>query len=154
MTSASDFVGAWQLIDWTVTMPGQPERRPYGDNPNGRIIYSSDGAMSATFMAQDRRALDTLRPALPAKIAEAVKGVKAGELPKLAQGLFFSAITFTGYCGTYSVTADKVIHHVETALIHDWVGTDLVRGFEFVDDRLILTANEDQVVDRLVWRRR
>ena len=154
MTLASDFIGAWQLVDWTVNMPGKPERRPYGSKPSGHIIYSSDGLMSATFMAEGRKELGASRSDLPVLIPKAVAAIKSGQLDPLANAFFFSAITFTGYCGSYSVKNGQVIHHVETALIQDWVGTDLIRFFEFDADRLILSAEEDGIVDRLVWQRR
>lgn len=154
MTNAKKFVGGWRLLDWTVSTGGIDERRPYGERPSGHILYTENGVMSATFMAERRHELGIPRPELPKQIPEAVKAIKSGQMDRLARAFFFSAITFTGYCGTYSVKEGKVIHHVETALIQDWVGTDLVRTFEFVDDRLILTAEENDVIDRLVWQRR
>lgn len=153
MAITPQFVGGWRLLEWTVSTGGVDERRPYGENPSGRILYTENGVMSATFMAERRHELGIARSELPKQIPQSVNAIKSGQMDPLASAFFFSAITFTGYCGTYSVEGDKVIHHVETALIQDWVGTDLVRTFEFVDDRLILTTEENDVIDRLVWQR-
>jgi len=154
LTDASRFVGGWQLRDWTVTMPDGSSRKPYGENPSGHIIYSDNGVMSATFMAETRKALGVPRPQLPLEIPKSVAAIKAQQFDPLARAFFYSAITFTGYCGTYSVTDEDVIHHVETALIPDWVGADFVRRYVFEDDKLILSAEENGVIDRLVWQRR
>ena len=149
----SQFIGGWHLLDWSVSILGEEWHRPYGENPSGNLIYAGNGVMSATFMAEKRRELGIARPELPVQVSQAVAAIKTGRLDPLARAYFFSAITFTGYCGTYSVEAKKVIHHVETALIQDWVGIDLVRTFEFDGNCLILTAEENDVVDKLIWQR-
>lgn len=155
MTEAfsSRFVGGWRLLDWAVTMPDGTAHRPYGGSPIGHIIYSDNGVMSATFMAEKRRDLGVPRSQLPVEVPKAIAALKAGTLDPLAQSLFYSAITFTGYCGTFSVTSTHVAHHVEAALIQDWVGTVLVRAYAFEGDCLTLTAEEDGVGDSLVWQR-
>ncbi len=149
----SQFIGAWRLLDWAVTLPDGTISHPYGEHPIGHIIYSENGAMSATFMAEKRRGLGVSRADLPRAVPKSIAALKAGELDPLARAYFFSAITFTGYCGTYSVLPDRVVHHVETCLIPDWVGTDLARSYEFDGDNLILAATENGVTDRLVWQR-
>ncbi|MEM8918441.1 MAG: lipocalin-like domain-containing protein [Pseudomonadota bacterium] len=153
LQSHEPFIGGWKLLAWTVNMPKGDTRQPYGENPSGHIIYSQNGVMSATFMAERRSELGVPRPQLPIEIPKSVAAIKSGHFDPLARAFFFSAITFTAYCGTYSVADGQVTHHVETALIPDWVGTDLVRTFQFDNGRLVLQAEENGVVDRLVWER-
>ncbi|MEL0083090.1 MAG: lipocalin-like domain-containing protein [Gammaproteobacteria bacterium] len=42
-----DFVGAWALQSWSGTRSDGTVIQPYGDAPEGYIIYSSSGHMSA-----------------------------------------------------------------------------------------------------------
>jgi hypothetical protein len=66
---------------------------------------------------------------------------------------------YTAYYGTYSVNPDDltIVHHIETALLPNWVGTDQQRRFEF--DGKYLTLKGDlliggvQGVVSLVWER-
>jgi len=148
------FVGAWALNDWTVTETGKPARQPYGSNPKGYILYTAQGVMSATLMAEERPLLHTSRPRMTSKIAQAVQLMQTvGQFNDFSQSYFLSATRYMNYCGTYSVSGDEVTHHVDTALIPDWIGTDLVRTFEFTEDFLILSAQEQGVLDQLTWKR-
>ena len=48
---------------------------------------------------------------------------------------------FLGYCGTYDVRDNTVVHHVETSMLPNWVGTDQVRTFTLSGDELrVVTA--------------
>jgi hypothetical protein len=40
------------------------------------------------------------------------------------------------YAGTYSIEGNKVIHHVLTAWVPTWIGTDQVRYFEINGNNL------------------
>lgn len=66
--------------------------------------------------------------------------------------------TFFAYGGRYSIEGNRLIHHVETASVQNWVGTDLVRTFELTGGRLtlltppVLVAGEE-IVAELVWER-
>jgi len=42
-----DFVGTWALVSWNTVTPAGETIQPYGDAPNGYIIYSDAGYMSA-----------------------------------------------------------------------------------------------------------
>ena len=62
------------------------------------------------------------------------------------------------YTGTAEVRrrAGVVVHHVQYASIQAWIGTDLVRGYEFSahDKRLTLSAEvTPELTDVLEWRR-
>lgn len=154
MTTREKFLGAWTLLDWTVTETGKPSRQPYGAAPSGYIIYSPQGVMSATLMAENRKHLNASRPEMTSKISKAVRLMWAdGKVNDFSMTYFLAASQYLNYCGAYSVVGNRVTHHVETALIPDWIGATLVREFEFRGDRLTLSAHEGGVCDQLVWKR-
>ena len=65
---------------------------------------------------------------------------------------------FTSYYGSFDLDESKkiVIHHLKFANNPNWVGTDLVRSYQFENNNLILTATSTVgagAVLRLVWER-
>jgi hypothetical protein len=63
---------------------------------------------------------------------------------------------FNSYFGTFDVDepARTVIHHVQSALIPSWVGTDQRRKYEFSGGNELLMFNIASGASyRLVWRR-
>jgi Lipocalin-like domain len=68
--------------------------------------------------------------------------------------------TLTAYAGTYTLTPDGVIHHVEVASFPDWVGRDQVRYTMLDGDTLTIRTppmpgfpDLRRQVFTLVWRR-
>lgn len=144
---ADSFVGAWRLVSWETRSAAGDVSHPYGEAPEGQIIYTSNGQMSAQLMNPGA--------ALPEVAGSSDEDV-------IAQ----VAATFFAYHGTYSLdeSARTVTHHVSGSLAPSWVGTDQVREYEFLsDDRLRLSAvikngevaREAGVTGRqiLVWQR-
>jgi len=65
---------------------------------------------------------------------------------------------FTSYYGSFDIDQAKniVIHHLKFANNPNWVGTDLVRSYQFENNTLILTATAPArpgATLRLVWER-
>jgi hypothetical protein len=66
--------------------------------------------------------------------------------------------TYFAYAGTYALTGDKIVHHVEMASVQNWVNTDLVRIVRLEDDKITLTTpplsvgGQSQTTE-LVWQR-
>ncbi len=123
----NSLVGAWNLVSWVVTSPSGEVSYPYGQSPEGQIIYTDNGQMSAQLMHPGA--------ALP-DLAELSPEEAMGRVGR----------TFFAYHGTYSVdeSAQTVTHHVLGSLAPTWVGTDQRREFEFLDsDRLRLTARTE-----------
>jgi hypothetical protein len=115
------FLGAWDLVDWRTTDATGTVRFPYGEDAQGQITYSPDGRMSAHLM----------RP--PEDPADAPP-------------------QYLAYWGRFTVDASTrtVTHHVIGSDQRNWIGSNQVRGFEFVDsDRLILSLGSN----RLTWVR-
>jgi hypothetical protein len=88
----------------------------------GYIFYTADGHMAYLRM----------RSKLPPFASGGLHGGSPEE--KLA-----AYDNMNGYCGTYEVKDNTLVHHVEAAALPDSVGTDLVRTF-------ILSGNELRVI--------
>lgn len=135
---AAPLVGAWRLVAMEYRYPDGRVRYPYGREATGYIIYSGDGRMAATLMAGGRAAF-------------------GGELRR-GEGGDRKAAAFEGYlsyAGRYEFLGDRVVHHVEVALIPDWVGRALVRLAAFEDERLVLSTEPDREgrVTVIAWER-
>ena len=129
--SVSDkLIGAWTLQSLVTTDAGGNESHPYGPEAIGQIVYTESGRVGVHLMR-------------PNAILPDVSSLTPTEA--LAQ----FATTFFAYYGTYTVdeSAGTVTHHLEGAMDQTYMGTDQVRGFEFVgDDTLLLTAiNDDEL---------
>ena len=104
----------------------------------GRIMYDAAGNMSAQLMRSNRKPLSS----------------PSTELERAA-----SYATYTAYYGRYTIdaAAGKVTHHVEGALNHNWVKTDLVRWYAFSPDGKQLTLSlknaDGRVTGTLTWER-
>ena len=58
MAIAHPILGAWRLRDWTVSAGGR-ESRPFGESPQGRLLYTPDGQMLAAIARAGRPPLST-----------------------------------------------------------------------------------------------
>lgn len=140
------FVGAWALASWTVEDASGPYRHPYGERPQGRLIYTAGGQMAV-------------------QVQRAEAAVPELESPDEAPALAWISSRFFAYYGSYSTdeAAQTVTHRITGCIVPSWVGTDQVREYRFVDDdRLELRAQleADSVAAKaggganlLVWTR-
>ena len=109
--SKNALVGTWKLISATdITDKGQVIKNPYGLNPTGLLTYTADGRMMDIITNGGRKPLSG--PDWVSAPAE-----------QRAEAL----VTMVAYAGRYTVSGDKVVHHVEVAAVQNWVGSDLVR---------------------------
>jgi hypothetical protein len=53
-----------------------------------------------------------------------------------------SGETMFAYAGTYTVEADKAIHHVDISWNHFWTGADQVRCFKLTENTFIIATSE------------
>lgn len=115
---AAPFLGAWELVDWRIVQPSGEVIFPYGEDARGQIVYTDGGRMSAHLM----------------ELSEGSEGSDA------AEGSGFQSFHYWGDF-TVDPDAETVTHHVIGSSSESWVGSDQVRGFEFLGgDRVILTA--------------
>jgi len=136
-----DLVGNWSLASYRLIGSHGRERFPYGKDATGCLLYSPDGHMAVSIMRSGRRPFagsDILRRTTE-EAAEATR-------------------TYLSYCGTYTIHASTIVHHVALSLYPNWTGSDQVRYFRLFGDALELsTAPFDHEDGRpraeLVWRR-
>jgi hypothetical protein len=134
--------GAWKLISCHFKDSSGRTAYPFGKHAAGRLIYEPDGRMAVQLMDPNRPRFTSDDP-LAASEAE-MRAAFGG---------------YTAYYGTYSVHPDEptIVHHIEAALLPNWVGTDQRRHCEFDGKHLTLKGplllGGVQGVVSLVWER-
>jgi hypothetical protein len=135
-------VGVWKLVSASSTAStGERSETPYGPNPAGFLTYTADGRVTALISYGGRKPLSMGGggQALLEEQAEAFK-------------------TFVAYAGCYTLSGDKVTHHIEISSIQNFVSRDLVRSVKFQGDQIILVTppapvnGKIQIVE-LIWQR-
>jgi hypothetical protein len=134
--------GSWKLISFHSKDSTGQTTYSFGKDAQGRLIYEPNGRMAVQLMNPNRPRFASGDPLVTSE-AE-VRAAFGG---------------YTAYYGTYSVNPDEqaIVHHIEAALLPNWVGTDQRRQFEF--DGKYLTLKGDlllggvQGVGSLVWER-
>ncbi|MFH1079635.1 MAG: lipocalin-like domain-containing protein [Pseudomonadota bacterium] len=135
-------IGSWKLVSFYSQDSSGQTAYPFGKDARGRLIYGPDGRMAVQLMNPNRPGFTSDDP-LATSEAE-VRAAFGG---------------YTAYYGTYSVNPDEqtIIHHIEAALLPNWVGTDQGRQFEFDGKYLTLKGplllGGVQGVVSLVWER-
>lgn len=120
------FIGTWTLADWRIDYSDGGVTRPFGDAPQGYIIYAGDGVMSASIAraARTKFGLPNARNA-------------SAEQKSAAFDSYFH------YAGSWQVDGDHVVHRLTMALNPDMAGTEQRRLAEFDGNGgLTLSAGE------------
>ena len=132
-------VGTWKLVSASsTTSSGERGETPYGPNPVGYLTYTGDGRVTAMISYGGRKSLS----------------FGGGKLEEQAEAFK----TFLAYGGWYTLSGDKVIHHIEISSIPNYVGKDLVRSVKFQGDQIVLVTPPTPVNGRnqtveLIWQR-
>ncbi|MGD9853586.1 MAG: lipocalin-like domain-containing protein [Planctomycetaceae bacterium] len=137
--AAEPFLGSWSLVSWTVTAADGQVVHPLGDDAWGRLMYLQGGQMAASLMRRRRTAFVSDNR-LEATVPECEAAYRE----------------FLAYFGTFTVqsAAGTVTHHVEAATYPNWIGTDLVRSFQFSQDLLTLSlVSAKGAAHALTWKR-
>ena len=141
------FVGVWKLVSGESRDQVTSEvRYPWGTKPVGRLAYDDAGRVFAQLMNPGRRSVGGM----------ANRGAAAAIATASAEDMREMLTGFNAYFGTFDVDepARTVIHHLQSALIPSWVGTDQRRKYEFSgSNRLIMFNTASQADYRLVWER-
>jgi hypothetical protein len=108
-------------------------------NPAGFLTYTADGRVTALISYDGRKSLSFGGGSLQEEQAEAFK-------------------TFLAYAGRYTLSGDKVTHHIEISSIQNYVDKDLVRSVKFQGDQIILVTPPTPVNGKvqtveLIWQR-
>ena len=136
------FIGTWQLVNWQYLINGEISN--FWENPSGILIYTSEMKMSAVLMDSNR------------------KNFESNFLSKGTSEEKLAAVeSYISYSGDFSINEQSVYHHVQFSLFPNWIGTDLVRQYEFSGSReeLILSTspveagNGKTIQNILSWKR-
>ncbi len=146
MTGGTDnkLVGTWKLVSASSVMSSGEQSAPYGTNPAGFLTYTEDGRVNALISYGGRKRLSVL----------SVGGASQALLEEQAEAFR----TFLAYAGRYTLSGDKVTHHIEVSSIQNYVDKDLIRSVRFEGDQIILVTpptavnGKIQVVE-LPWQR-
>ncbi|HVP20762.1 MAG TPA: lipocalin-like domain-containing protein [Anaerolineaceae bacterium] len=137
-------IGEWKLISFETHTGSGDVSYPFGEDPQGCIIYAESGRFSVQLMR-------TNRPHFAS--GDQLKGT-VGEIEANYQGCI-------AYYGSYTIDRDGgfLVHHVEGSLFPNWEGQDLKRYFELSGNRLKLTTpptlwgGGGEIVGMLEWER-
>ncbi len=142
MISKDDLIGTWQLESWTIGYSDRDELSfPYGEEPQGLLLYSSDGWMSASIARPDR--------------APFPQDLGYRKLPDALKAAAFSS--YFHYAGRYRVVDGDVVHYVTQSLNPGFPGSEQLRHAE-LDGQTLVLSGKDQAGDvtrfhSLVWHR-
>jgi hypothetical protein len=140
-------IGVWKLISGESKHEVTGEvLYPWGTNPVGRLSYDDAGRVFAQLMNPGRRSVGGMSNR---GAAAAIETASAEDMREMLTG-------FNAYFGTFDVDEPSrtVIHHLQSALIPSWVGTDQRRKYEFSgNNQLIMFNTASQAAYRLVWQR-
>ncbi len=136
----SEITGTWKLKSFESRSKDGDVFYPFGENPEGFLIYDESGYMSGMISRADRHNLS-------------VNAANMGENEKssLSEG-------FIGYSGKYEILDDKIVHHVEMSFIPNWIGKPLDRFYSFENDYLVLKTppevfNNKKFVHYIIWEK-
>lgn len=109
-----DFIGSWHLVDWRIEYPDGAVTRPFGDGPQGFIVYAADGIMTASIAKPTRPTFG---------IANARN---ASEAQKAA-----AFDSYFHYAGPWRIEGEEMLHAVTMSLNPDMTGTEQRRRAVF-----------------------
>ena len=139
--SREHLIGTWRFDEWTIERDGRVTR-PMQPDPDGMIIYTPNGVMSAAMYAGGRANF----PSADIK-----------KQPDSAKAAAFDS--YFHYAGTWRIVGETVVHQVTSALNPNMVGTEQVRHVDLDGDRLTLKTvdrvpgPDGDTFNRLVWKR-
>jgi Lipocalin-like domain len=114
-------LGTWKLKSYVREVAATGERyNERGEHPTGYLSYAPDGRMYAIITWDNR---PSSRDVVPTD-EERVRLYR----------------TMISYAGTYTVLADKVIHHVDISWNQNWTGTDQIRFYKLDGNTLTITS--------------
>jgi hypothetical protein len=103
-------IGTWRLV-----------RHPLADNPQGYLVYTSDGHVFVQFVIRAERNWP---------------GPEVLELTRDRDRL--AALGYSAYCGTFEIRDGQAIHRREFGVFPSMTGNVETRSVELNGDRLIL----------------
>jgi hypothetical protein len=121
LAADNPLLGTWKLKSYMREVAATGERyNERGEHPSGYLSYSADGRMYAIITWDNRITPHDVVPTDQERIK-----------------LFGSMIS---YAGTYTLDAEKVVHHVDISWNQNWTGTDQVRFYKLEGNTLTITS--------------
>jgi len=118
-------LGIWRLLSFEVEAQATGERESVlGKNPTGYIIFTPEGRFMAVLTGGGRKA------------------------PKTDQDQALLMKSMCAYTGMCHFEGDRWITKVDVSWHPAWVGTEQVRSFRFVEDRLHVIGAWGPSIDR------
>ena len=123
----STLLGTWRLLSWTITNDeGQVVSEPFGSSPEGLLVYTEAGWMTAAICRNARELFPQQK---------SLRSLDAELLAKAYTSYFH-------YAGPFSIDGESVTHTVALSHNPNFVGTEQVRRFVLDGDRLTLSGEE------------
>ncbi|MGV1790335.1 lipocalin-like domain-containing protein [Rhizobium sp. A37_96] len=105
--------GCWRLVSFDTELQDSRERsQPWGDHPNGRLMFGSDGRMMVLVTAGAR---------------------EPGTADEKLLGLFR---TMMAYTGRYRIEGDRFITKIDSSWNEAWNGSEQERFYKLDGDTL------------------
>jgi hypothetical protein len=141
---ASRFIGVWALVSYADEQAGKENVHPLGPEPQGFLIYTADGFVSAQLM----------KPGRPAFHSSDWHHGTPDEYRQSGSG-------YIAYCGKYEIDEEKatVTHIPSVALLPNLLLGRQCRSIHLSGDLLTLRAagapiaHSLAVTSRLEWKR-
>jgi hypothetical protein len=141
--SQPQLIGTWSLVFAEYRYADDEVKAIYGADPAGMLMYDAAGRVSIQIMRRDR--------------PHFAKNDRLGGTPAETKTAFEG---YLAYFGTYTIDEEKrtVTHHLEGALLPNWVGSNQTRFFELAGNRLTLRTpplliGSREAVGHLIWQR-
>lgn len=117
---ATQLIGTWKLTSWVTQVIGEDSREPYGPNPKGRLVITSEGHWIVIITAANRQ---------PPKTTEE----KAALLDSML-----------AYSGKYRIEGDKITTRVDMSSNEIYTGSnqDQTRFFRVEGNKLDIRTPE------------
>jgi hypothetical protein len=122
---AEALIGVWRLREYSDVTEGPAPHYPFGDDPDGLLIYTPDGFVSALLMARGRPNLSG-------------NGFTQGTADQYSA----AGKSFIGNTGRYDVDEAKLVvtHRPTVAFVPNMIGSVEQRLVDLQGDVLVLTA--------------
>ncbi|SCB31687.1 lipocalin-like domain-containing protein [Rhizobium hainanense] len=105
--------GSWRLVSFDTELQASEERsRPWGDHPNGYLMFGPDGRMMVLVTAEAR---------------------EPGTTDEKLLGLFRTMMTYTG---RYRIEGDRFITKIDSSWNEAWNGSEQERFYKLDGDTL------------------
>ncbi len=128
MITKKDLLGVWKIESWTIGYSDRDDiSNPFGEDPEGYLMYNDCGWMSVSISSRDR-------PELP-------KDVAFRDLPESLKAAAFSS--YLQYTGPFRIDGGDVIHAVAQSLNPNFPGTEQLRHAELDGHTLVLSGKEE-----------